>query len=74
VINILRPKVRYGAIIGSFGWGGNTVDTLKGMIGKLNIEMFDPVYVRGAPDSSTLRDLEALADKVVARHREAGIL
>jgi flavorubredoxin len=74
VINILRPKVRFGAIVGSFGWGGNTVDTLKGMLGKLNLEMFDPVYVRGAPDSSTLRDLEALAGKIVDKHHEIGIL
>ncbi len=74
VINVLRPKVRFGAIVGSFGWGGNTVDTLKGMLGKLNLEMYDPVYVRGAPDSSTLRDLEALAGKIVAKHHEIGIL
>jgi flavorubredoxin len=74
LINILRPKVRYGAIIGSFGWGGNTVEALKGMLGKLDLQLFDPVYIKGAPSSATLRTLEALSGKIVAGHHEIGIL
>jgi flavorubredoxin len=72
--NILRPKVRFGAVIGSFGWGGNTVDTLKGMLGKLNLQLLEPVYIKGAPDSAALRRLEDLAAQIVAKHHEIGIL
>jgi flavorubredoxin len=72
--NILHPKVRFGAIIGSFGWGGNTVETIKGMLGKLNLQMLDPVYVKGAPDTAALRNIEDLAEKIVDKHREIGIL
>jgi flavorubredoxin len=68
VINLLRPKVKYAAVIGSYGWGGNTVATLKGMLNRLNVEMFDPVYVKGVPDSQSLRDLETLADRIMASH------
>jgi flavorubredoxin len=74
LLNILRPKARFGAIIGSFGWGGNTVDTLKGMLGKLNLSYLDPVYIKGAPDSASLRKLEDLAEQIVAKHHEIGIL
>jgi flavorubredoxin len=72
--NALRPKARYGAIIGSFGWGGNTVEALKGMLGKLNLKLLDPVYVKGAPGPSVIKELDALAEKIVAAHRELGIL
>jgi flavorubredoxin len=67
-INLLRPKVKYAAVIGSYGWGGNTVETLKGMLNRLSVEMFDPVYVKGVPDSQSLRDLETLADRIMASH------
>jgi flavorubredoxin len=70
----LRPKARYGAIFGSFGWGGNTVETLKGMLGKLNLRLHDPVYVKGAPGPSVIKELDALSEKIVAAHRELGIL
>jgi flavorubredoxin len=72
--NILRPKVRFGAVIGSFGWGGNTVETIKGMLGKMNLQWFDPVYVKGAPNSAAFRNLEDLMEQIVAKHREIGIL
>jgi flavorubredoxin len=70
VANLLRPKVKYAAVIGSYGWGGNTVEIIRGMLNRLSIEMLDPVYVKGMPDSRSLRDLEALADRIVVRHRE----
>lgn len=70
VANLLRPKVKYAAVIGSYGWGGNTVEIIRGMLNRLSVEMLDPVYVKGMPDSRSLRDLEALADRIVVRHRE----
>ena len=72
--NALRPKARYAAVIGSYGWGGNTVETLKGMLGKLNLKLLDPVYVKGAPGPSVIKELDALAENIVASHRELGIL
>jgi hypothetical protein len=40
----------------------------------LSAEILDPVYVRGAPDSACLRDLEALAERIAVKHRETGIM
>ncbi|NYT21222.1 MAG: FprA family A-type flavoprotein [Methanomicrobiales archaeon] len=73
ITNLLRPKTKFAAVIGSFGWGGNTVEILKGMLSRLNAEMLDPVYVKGAPDSACLRNLETLADRIVEKHRENGV-
>ncbi|MFP4429526.1 MAG: FprA family A-type flavoprotein, partial [Desulfovermiculus sp.] len=55
--NALRPKAQFVSIIGSYGWGGKTVDTLAGMISNLKVEVLDPVLCKGLPKE---QDLQAL--------------
>jgi len=74
ITNLIRPKAKFATVIGSYGWGGKTVESLKVMLNHLSVEILDPVYVKGAPDSASLRKLEALADRIAGKHREAGIL
>jgi len=73
ITNLIRPKAKFATVIGSYGWGGKTVEAVKGMLNHLTIEVLDPVYVKGAPDSACLRDLEALAERIAVKHGEAGI-
>jgi len=72
--NLLRPKTRYVSVIGSYGWGGKTVDTLAGMLGRLKVEFLEPVYVRGLPKQEDFAALDRLADEIKKKHEEAGIL
>lgn len=74
ITNLIRPKAKFATVIGSYGWGGNTVEALKGMLNHLSIEVLDPVYIKGAPDSACLRELEALAERIADKHRKAGIM
>jgi len=73
LVNALRPKLRFAAIIGSYGWGGRTVEQVKGLLSNLKIEMLEPVLVRGLPRQDDLKALERLADEIVEKHREHGI-
>jgi len=72
--NLLRPKARYATVIGSYGWGGKTVDTLKDMLGRLKVEFLEPVYVRGYPKEVDFTALDRLADDIQKKHEEAGII
>ncbi|WP_292727579.1 FprA family A-type flavoprotein [Methanoculleus sp.] len=72
--NLLRPKARYATVIGSYGWGGKTVDTLKDMLGRLKVEFLEPVYVQGSPKEEDFAALDRLADEIKKRHEEAGII
>lgn len=67
--NILRPKTKYLLIIGSYGWGGRTVEQLKNMISNLNIEIMEPVLVKGLPKDEDLEKIEKLADEIVLKNR-----
>jgi len=74
LVNLLRPRMRFASIIGSYGWGGKTVETLKGMLTSVKPELLEPVYIRGAPGAETVREIERLAGDIAKKHREIGIL
>lgn len=67
--NAIRPKIRYAAIIGSYGWGGKTVETIKGMLTHIKAEILDPVMKEGAPDEKTRQALLALAATIAEKHK-----
>jgi len=70
--NALRPRVKFLSIVGSYGWGGKTVETLAGMIPNLKVEVLTPVLCKGLPQAETLAALRALAATIAAKHKEQG--
>lgn len=74
IANLIRPKARFASIIGSYGWGGQTVDILKGMFTHIKPEILEPVIVKGQPTEETMRSLDRLADDIIKKHTEIGIL
>jgi len=72
--NALRPKVKFASIIGSYGWGSKMVDTLKGMMTNLKVELIEPVVVKGFPKEEDFKSLDTLADEIVKKHKEQNLL
>ncbi len=72
--NLLKPKVRFASVIGSYGWGGKVVDTITKMIDHLKVELLEPVMVRGLPDEAAMRGLDRLADDILKKHQEINIV
>ncbi len=70
LIRVLRPKARYATIIGSYGWGGRTVDVITEMLSRSQMEILDPVLIRGFPTDPDYQALERLAETIATRHRE----
>ncbi len=68
--NLLKPKTRYASIIGSYGWGGKTVDTITNLIPHIKAELLTPVYIQGAPGENARKELVILADLIAAKHRD----
>ena len=71
--NALRPKTKFLSIIGSYGWGGKTVETLAGMIPNLKVEVIEPVLAKGLPSEADFKALENLAEIIAKKHKEHGI-
>ncbi len=70
--NALRPTTKFLSIIGSYGWGGKTVDVLAGMVPNLKAEIIEPVLSKGLPSDSDFKALDNLAEIIAMKHKEHG--
>jgi len=70
--NALRPKAKFLSIIGSYGWGGKTVETLAGMIPNLKVEVLEPVLCKGVPSVTDFEALDKLVSTIAEKHKEHG--
>lgn len=72
--NALKPNTKYLSIIGSYGWGGKTVETLAGMIPNLKVEVIDPILCKGVPREDTFAALTKMAETIAEKHKENGFV
>ncbi|MFX1521638.1 MAG: FprA family A-type flavoprotein [Promethearchaeota archaeon] len=72
--NAIRPKAKFASIIGSYGWKGQMVEQIAGMIGNLNVEVLPPVVINGKPREADYKEIERLAEDIYNKHKELGIL
>jgi flavorubredoxin len=68
LVNALKPKAKWATVIGSFGWGGRTVEKLQGMLGSVDAEFLEPVLVKGLPREADYGALDTLAQTVYDKH------
>ena len=68
--NALKPKMKFAAIVGSYGWGGKTVDQLAGLLPNVKAEFFAPVMCKGLPRAEDYEALDRLAEGIAAKHGE----
>lgn len=72
--NALKPKTKIAAIIGSYEWGGRTVEILKTTMSNLKVELLEPLIIKGHPKDSDFESLDKLADSILEKHRELNII
>jgi len=73
LVKALRPKLKFISIIGSYGWGGRTVDMLADMVSSLKAEIIEPVIIKGYPKEADFKMLDELAEKISNKHRGISI-
>jgi flavorubredoxin len=72
LVNALRPNLKFASIIGSFGWGGRTIEQVTGMLTNIKPEVLPPVYIKGSPAEADYAALDTLAETIAQKHRENG--
>lgn len=73
LMNAIRPKSKFVGLIGSYGWGGKTVDIMRGILTNLSAEFFEPVMIKGFPKEDDFAKLSYLAELVAEKHKTLGI-
>jgi len=64
--NVLRPKTKYAAIIGSYGWGTGMPESLAAMVPNLNVKWFEQINVGGTPKAEDYVALDRLVNDICA--------
>ena len=72
--NLLRPKVKFVSVIGSFGWAGKTVEQLQNLMSNLKVEVIEPVLSKGYPKEEDFKNLDKLADSILDKHKELSLI
>lgn len=73
LVNMLRPKTKFAAIIGSYGWGGMMEKIIKEMLTNFKGELLPSIIIKGEPKEKDFELLNELAEEVAKRHKKAGI-
>ena len=66
---MLKPPVKYGVVLTSYGWGKGALSHASEMLGPTGLEVVGALEVNGVPESGdyeAIRDVaKGLADKVL---------
>ncbi len=73
LLNALRPKIKFISVIGSYGWGGRTLEQIQSIITNLDAELIPPVIIKGYPKQDDIKAVESLAETIAQKHKQAGI-
>lgn len=73
-LNLMRPKVKFLSIIGSFGWGGKMVEHIQSMVSNIKAEVIPPVIVKGLPKEVDFKALDQLADSILENHKKLNLV
>jgi flavorubredoxin len=68
--NAVRANLKFASIIGSYGWGGKTVEQLVGMLPNLKVELLEPILCKGYPREADFKALDNLAEVIAQKHKE----
>jgi len=71
---LLRPKAKFAALIGSYGWGGNLFGQIGETLKPLNLDVVGTLQVKGKPTALEFDKLEDLAEDIYHRHKSIGLL
>jgi flavorubredoxin len=70
LVNALKPRLKYAAFFGSYGWAGRTVEILKANLGNIRAELLEPILTKGDPGEEDYARLDKLADEIAERHKK----
>jgi len=73
LVSALKPKARFAGIVGSYGWGGRSVENLLQILSNLKLELLDPVLIKGHPKESDYNTLDQLAEGIFSNHKKLNL-
>lgn len=64
LMNLIKPKMKYFSILGSYGWGGRLTETIDSLIPMVRAEKLEYIVVKGLPTDEDYARIDKLADEL----------
>ena len=74
LLDRLKPKAKFVAVIGSYGWSAGPLQKAAELLPAWKVEVVGAVIAKGHPKDAAFAELDGLADTIAAKHRAAGLL
>ncbi|MDI6861679.1 MAG: FprA family A-type flavoprotein [Caldisericia bacterium] len=74
IMSALKPKTKFIGIVGSFGWGGQTVNIIKETLKNLKAEYLGDVLIKGDPNIEDYEKLNNFVNSFLNKHKELNLL
>jgi len=67
LMNLIKPKMKYFSILGSFGWGGRLTETIESLMPMVKAEKLDYIVIKGKPTQQDLERVDKLAEDLIEK-------
>ena len=67
IVNALRPKTKYVALMGSYGWGGRAPEQAVELLKNLGGEVLKPVLIKGHPSKNNFIEIRELVNQIAEK-------
>lgn len=74
LLNILRPKVKFVSLIGSYGWSTKVAEQISKLLDNIKAEILPPVLAKGLPGKTDFKALEELAKTIAYKHQQLNLI
>lgn len=69
LVNMLKPPIKYVALIGSYAWGTLIEKETRKLLGTMNVEFLEPLLIKGKPRKEDFERLDELAREIKEKIR-----
>jgi len=72
LVKALRPPIKFGVVLSSYGWGGVAVKSIQEILGPSRIEVVGTMEVNGPPSENDIKQITELGKALAGKIKEEG--
>jgi len=72
LVKALRPPLKFGAVLSSYGWGGGAIKHVQEILGPLKIEVVGAIEINGPPTEKDVKQIIELGKNLAMKIKEEG--
>jgi flavorubredoxin len=70
LVKALRPPLKYGAVLSSYGWGGGAIKHVQEALGQTKLEIVGALEINGPPTEDNIRQIVELGKNLAGKIKE----